>query len=296
MTSGPTSSVDLLAQIDRTIADAVASGALQPIRTERTEVVDAGLRFAVRWVSSLAHKDAARVDAVTRRNPDFNPFLPPDPALTVAELGDAHLAVLNKYPVIERHLLIVTRAFEAQTAPLTLADFTALARVMGPHGGLGFYNGGTDAGASQAHKHLQWIPHGKGLAAFTDHLADLDAGQAAELHVLEWQHLFLKLDTAIWASAASAGAALHAAFDAACRQLGLIANSDPMPPYNLLVTHEHMLVVPRSQEKWDDISVNALGYAGSLFVRRPEQIEHLRRIGPLTLLTRVARRRGTPAA
>lgn len=296
MTSGPNASVDLLNQIDRKIADALASGALQPIRTEQTEVIDAGLRFAVRWVSSLAHKDAARVDAVSRRNPDFNPFLPPDPALTVAELGNAHLAVLNKYPVIERHLLIVTRAFEAQTSPLTVADFTALAQVMAPNGGLGFYNGGADAGASQAHKHLQWIPHGKGLAAFTDHLADLDAGQAAALHVLEWQHLFLKLDETIWRSSAAAGAALHAAFDQACRQLGLIANSDPMPPYNLLVTREHMLVVPRSCEKWDDISVNALGYAGSLFVRRSEQIAHLRDVGPLTLLTRVARQRTAPAA
>lgn len=288
MTSGLHPTPDLLSQIDRTTANALESGALQPIRTEQTTVVDAELAFAVRWVSSLAHKDAARVAAVSRRDPDFNPFLPPDPALTVAELGDAHLAVLNKYPVIERHLLIVTRAFEAQTTPLTVADFTALASVMAPHGGLGFYNGGADAGASQPHKHLQWIPHGKGLAAFTDHLADLDAGQAAALHVLEWQHLFLKLDTAIWASAETAGRALHAVFERACRDLGLIANSNPMPPYNLLLTHEHMLVVPRSREKWSEISVNALGYAGSLFVRRPEQIEHLREVGPLTLLTQVA--------
>lgn len=288
MTSGPTPSPDLLRQIDSTIAQALEGGALQPIRTEQTVVMDAGLNFAVRWVSTLAHKDAARVDAVTRRNPDFNPFLPPDPALTVATIGAEHLAVLNKYPVIERHLLIVTRAFEAQTSPLSVTDFTALAHVMGPHGGLGFYNGGTDAGASQAHKHLQWIPHGKGLAAFTDHLADLDAGQMAALHVLEWQHLFLKLDPAIWASADEAGHALHACFGRACRELGLDAGSDPMPPYNLLVTHEHMLVVPRSREKWRDISVNALGYAGSLFVRRPEQIEELRALGPITLLTQVA--------
>ncbi|CAL94144.1 ATP adenylyltransferase family protein [Azoarcus olearius] len=288
MTSGAHPEPDLLTRIDLCIAAALESGALQPIRTEQTEVVERGLRFAVRWVSSLARKDAARVDEVTRRKPDFNPFLPPDPALTVGPVGEHHLAVLNKYPVIERHLLIVTRAFEAQTSPLTLDDFDALAAVMGPHGGLGFYNGGADAGASQPHKHLQWIPHGRGLAAFTDHLADMEAGEATALGALEWAHLFVKLDAGLW-QRPQPGATLREVFAQACRRLGLDPAANPMPPYNLLLTHDHLLLVPRRCEKWQDISVNALGYAGSLFVRRPEQIDELRAVGPLRLLAEVAR-------
>ena len=31
-------------------------------------------------------------------------------------------------------------------------------------GGLGFHNGGTAAGASQRHKHVQWIPRAEGNA------------------------------------------------------------------------------------------------------------------------------------
>lgn len=119
MTSMPAAEADLLRLIDQTTARALEAGTLQPIRTEQIALTDDGFSFSVRWVSSLALKDAARVDAVTRRTPDFNPFLPPEPSLTVAELGPAHVAVLNKYPVIERHLLIVTREFEPQTAPLT---------------------------------------------------------------------------------------------------------------------------------------------------------------------------------
>ncbi len=39
----------------------------------------------VRWVFSLAVKDAAKVAIPGGpRDPDFNPFLNPDPALTVA--------------------------------------------------------------------------------------------------------------------------------------------------------------------------------------------------------------------
>ena len=46
--------------------------------------------------------------------------------------------MLNKFPVIDRHLLVVTRQFEDQRAPLDEADFAALATIVGAHGGLGF--------------------------------------------------------------------------------------------------------------------------------------------------------------
>lgn len=282
---------DLLAQIDRTIADALEAGTLQPIRTEQTQVRDGGFDFSVRWVSSLAHKDAARVEAVTRRTPDFNPFLPPEPTLTVAALGAAHLAVLNKYPVIERHLLIVTRAFEAQTTPLNRADFHALARVMGAHGGLGFYNGGTIAGASQPHKHLQWVPADGSLLEFVAAQRPRTAPgatTAGDNRALPWHHAFVSLDEHAWLDPEHCAADLLAAFERACATLGLPSTADPMPPYNLLVTRQGLALIPRSCEKFDDISVNALGFAGSLFVRHPQQIERLREIGPLALLASVA--------
>lgn len=288
MTSPPTLQPDLLALIDQTTANALDAGTLQPIRTEQTRVSDGGFDFTVRWVSSLAQKDAARVEAVTRRTPDFNPFLPPEPLLTVTELGPEHLAVLNKYPVIGRHLLIVTRGFEAQTAPLNSADFTALAQVMRPLGGLGFYNGGTIAGASQPHKHLQWVPADSGLQCVMDGPLPA-AGEIAENTALPWRNASIRLEAACWDSpAAHCGAHLHAAFSRACSALGLSPAADPMPPYNLLVSREGLSIVPRSREKREDISVNALGFAGSLFVRRSAQIERLRAIGPLALLTSVA--------
>ncbi len=290
----PTDATDLLGQLDSRTASALDCGALLPIHTEQADITDGGIRFTVRWVSSLAHKDAARVAAVTRRDPEFNPFLPPDPALTVTALGPSHLAVLNKYPVIERHLLIVTRSFEAQTAPLTPTDFAALAQVMSRHGGLGFYNGGADAGASQAHRHLQWLPSPAGLAAFTSALSPIRAGDAVRAR-LPWAHSFVRLDEAAWADETAAAPALHTAFTTACALLGLPATADPMPPYNLLIDRTWLLLVPRSREKYNGISVNALGYAGSLFVGAPEQIDALCgqthnttcASNPLTILTEV---------
>lgn len=286
----------LLDQAALTIARALESGALQPIRTEQAAIADGGIEFSVRWVSSLALKDRARVDTVTRRQPGFNPFLPPEPALTVAALGDKHLVVLNKFPVIERHLLLVTRSFEAQTAPLTTADFRALAGVIGAHGGLGFYNGGSVAGASQPHKHLQWVPadcaaSGAGLAAVVRDLPSTAAGELIEHPALPWAHAFVRLDTTAWDDADAAGAMLQAAFRAACARVALPAAADPMPPYNLLVSRDWLLLVPRRCEKWQDVSVNSLGYAGSLFVRDREQIERLRAAGPLAVLAAVSQPR-----
>ena len=99
-----------------------------------------------------------------------------------AALGAAHVVVLNKFPVIDRHLLLVTRQFEDQHTPLSHADFDALAAVIAVHGGLGFYNGGRTAGASQAHKHLQWVPETAAtLEASQKTAGELAAAQKADL-------------------------------------------------------------------------------------------------------------------
>ena len=64
------------------------------------------------------------------RDPNFNPFLNPDPALTVGPIGEHHTIILNKFPLTARHLVLARRVFAEQLEPLNLADFTALALVM----------------------------------------------------------------------------------------------------------------------------------------------------------------------
>jgi len=280
---------DLLNRIDAAQKQAHETGTLQPILTEHLVVEAAGLPFLVSWVSSLREKDSARAHAAGLQRPHGSPFLPPEPELTVGEYRDTHLLVLNKYPVLARHLLIVTREFEAQTDPLTEEDFDALASVMQLYGGLGFYNGGSDAGASQRHKHLQWVPalsQTIGLSAFAPAVAHASITVNA---ALPWRHCFVSLNGEKQPQKAL-GARLHQAFRSACAELELDPDRQPMRPYNLLVNPQWLLVVPRSREHYQEISVNALGFAGSLFVRNPEQLETVRRLGPLKLLTHVGRR------
>ncbi|MEO8340725.1 MAG: hypothetical protein ABI604_13575 [Nitrospirota bacterium] len=59
-------------------------------------------------------------------------------------------------------------------------------------------------------------------------------------------------------------------------------------PYTLLVTRQWLLLVPRSEEYFVGISINALGVAGTLLVKDAAQFAILRKQSPMTALQRVA--------
>lgn len=284
-----------LERIDERIRHAQANGVLHVIETQQTYLAEQGIDFLIRWASSLAAKDRAMrrpedagVRAAAAQGAARSPFLPPESTLTLGPAGAEHWLVLNKFPVIQRHLLIVTRTFRDQRDALTSADFAALAGLLEQLGGVGFYNGGTAAGASQQHKHLQWIPESPQSACWQRLTGALDATLPALTTArhphFAWRHAFVRLDSATLAS----GALLHSAFARGCAACALQPQAAPMPPYNLLLNREWMLVLPRSREDFEGVSINALGFAGSLFVRQPEEIERIRAVGPLAVLAHVA--------
>jgi ATP adenylyltransferase len=59
-------------------------------------------------------------------------------------------------------------------------------------------------------------------------------------------------------------------------------------PYCLLLTRQWMLLVPRSREFFDSISINALGFAGALLVRDGEQMDLIKKVGPVNILKAVS--------
>jgi ATP adenylyltransferase len=305
----------LLPAIMRRTAHALECGALRPIETASIALDEGGVRFVVRQVSSLARKTRERgAHATNSSSQPVDPFLPYDPDLFVADITPTHVALLNKFNVIDHHLLIVTRAFEEQEALLNVDDFTAWLACLtqfeppgvGPRGSaapssgaLGFYNGGEAAGASQRHKHMQLVP--LPLAADTQgpslpieplvSTALAKGADVAALDGLPFAHAFAPL------APGPAPVAARAALDRYLRLmevLGLIDKSSPgaparqARPYNLLLTPRWMLLVPRRAECADGVSINALGFAGSLFVRDAGQMETVRRLGPMTLLERVS--------
>lgn len=217
----------------RAVAErALARGALEPIITETLEQYQHGFPFVLRWVSTLARKPRP---ASERASKVRNPFLPPEPELTVGALGTRHLVVLNKYPVFSDHVLIVTRDFEPQTAPLSGDDFRAWHALLA-EGGLGFYNGGEIAGASQPHRHLQWIPDGHlGEEQLGVFLPGGKTGWAA-LPWAAWREpLPLHAEDTDW------GAAAHRAYCTALAAMGWSPGASQLPPYDLLLARPPVL-------------------------------------------------------
>ncbi|CAE6740974.1 ATP adenylyltransferase family protein [Paraburkholderia haematera] len=278
---------------------ALRCGALRPIETTQALIEDHGIRFLVRQVSSLARKEATRQAPADRAGTRsaINPFLPYDPDLFVSDLSDTHVALLNKFNVIDHHLLIVTRSFKSQDALLDLADFAALIACMAEFDGLGFYNGGAEAGASQQHKHLQIVPLPLGESGPALPIESVLESACMESPIgrgpgLAFRHAFAPLELASAISTDAAHAALdcyHALLEAVgLRAIEVNGELHQSAPYNLLVSPRWMLLVPRSSERVEGISVNALAFAGSLFVRDAAQLQVIERLGPMTVLQRAA--------
>jgi ATP adenylyltransferase len=256
---------------------ALRCGALEPIATECEEVEEEGIRFVVRVLAHLERKVRA---GFAQARTGANPFLPYDEDLFVADVSGTHLCLLNKFNVLDHHLLLVTRAFDEQENLLTPGDFEALATCMAEFDALGFYNSDAIAGASQRHKHLQLVPVplGAGPERLPVDGALADGG-------LPFVHAAERVDP-------FDGAALQETYRRLLRACQLEGAVRASSSYNLLVTREWMVLIPRERHEVEGVPVNALGFAGALLVRNREQLAELRRRGPFDLLRRAGRPRG----
>jgi sulfate adenylyltransferase (ADP) / ATP adenylyltransferase len=284
--------------LERTADNALKTGALLPVSTDHTFIEDAGLRFFVRVLASLRKKDEARKQqkAAGASGKKVNPFLPPEKGLIVADITDTHQAILNKFNVVEHHLLIITRHFEDQDTLLTMKDLEALWLCMDEYSGLGFYNGGREAGASQQHKHLQIVPLPLAPVGPAIPIEPLLAGATQSgitaIPGLPFHHSFVRLDRNL---ANFPERIVKNTFDLYSDMLENTGLNRPdasrltqqSMPYCLLVTRDWMLLVPRSKEHFEDISFNSLAFAGSLFVQDKRQLARLKTFGPMNALRSV---------
>ncbi len=288
---------ELLRLIDEVSARALASGALLPISTAAEYVEDKGVRFVVRILSNLLRKDEDRLKMAQEKK--GNTFLPYEKDLFVTDLSPTHLALLNKFNVMEKHILIVTREFEEQEDLLTPADFEALWICMKEYDAIGFYNGGAAAGASQAHKHLQVVPlplADQGPAIPIQPLVDevTEVGRITRLRSFAFQHCLVRFELDSSGFPLSPVSQSFGLYTDMLSELGMSVPREGKAvkqsgPYCLVVTRHWMLLVPRSREFYHNISVNSLGFAGCLLVRKPEHLElFTKESGPLNLLMEVS--------
>ncbi|KAE8225724.1 hypothetical protein CF319_g1577 [Tilletia indica] len=179
---------DLQRRVSKQFDAAIASGDAFFYESSRTVVSDTStgtpIDFAITCVPALAQKakeqkekeDGGKSNGAPKevddeeRRPEQNVkdvFAPPYvPNLLVKELDD-FTVLLNKFAVLPRHFLLVTRDFVSQELPpsprmLALAYRIILSQPASPSSEtMAFYNCGTHSGASQPHQHVQFITVGK---------------------------------------------------------------------------------------------------------------------------------------
>ncbi|MGV0025577.1 ATP adenylyltransferase family protein [Phormidesmis priestleyi] len=265
---------------------AIACGALLSIPTDYEFIEQGNVRFLVRVLSNIVRKDAAKKQEKenAQTNAEVNPFLPYEEDLFVADLSETHLCLLNKFNVVDHHLLIITKKFEEQESLLNQQDFAATWKCLSEINGLIFYNAGKNAGASQRHKHLQLVPFPltpEGVSIpISPLLASIVTQAITTIPKLPFAHAFIKLP------AIQSDQTLLDCYYQLLEAVSL-RRDRPSGAYNLLATRDWMLMVPRSRESFQSISVNSLGFAGTLFVRDEQQMQVLRQHSPMEVLRQV---------
>ncbi|KAH7888699.1 ATP adenylyltransferase-domain-containing protein [Phlebopus sp. FC_14] len=301
----------------RCFETARSSGDLLFFPSEVHKHYDIGVEFELRLCVALQKKPVERTadgEIALSEKPieKKNPFAPPyqNPKLHVGDLsyrgedGSIDYAILlNKYSVVPHHFLLVTKEFRPQTFPLLPQDLAQTyqlllaARQLNKHY-IAFYNCGSNSGASQAHKHVQFIeveadgPPIEKLAR----KANLEpkvtfAGKPFALPSLPYANHVFRLPVL---SANTIPTELsQTLFPPFLALLDLVISTvryDPdyppgSPSYNVVLTLEHMYMIPRRYETYklegtqEFVSINSLGFAGMLLARTESELVGMRREG-----------------
>ncbi|EPQ57184.1 hypothetical protein GLOTRDRAFT_115218 [Gloeophyllum trabeum ATCC 11539] len=235
-----------------------------------------------------------------------DPFAPPYiPNLYIGELkseeeGNEYVVLLNKYCVIPLHFLLASKEYESQASPLLPPDLVQaylllLAAKKEGTPFFAFYNCGDRSGASQPHKHIQFLPLEDQNGPPTERLAKAAKLESPErpfsLSSLPYaNHIFRLPSMSTSTPIAQIEETLSHSFLSLVDLVISTVRHHPdypagTPSYNVLLTLEHMHLIPRAEENYtlketgDQLSINAVGFAGMPLVKSDEEMEAVKKEG-----------------
>ncbi|KAF9427367.1 bifunctional AP-4-A phosphorylase/ADP sulfurylase [Podila epigama] len=263
-------------------------------------------------------KDSARdrpSTPVVKAVEKTNPFLPHTPALYVGDASDEHKILLNKFSIVPKHFLVVTKEFQPQTGPLSPSDLMAvwncLKALKNGSDAVAIYNCGSRSGASQPHKHMQIIPLDapSPISVLVRHVSQRRPGKKenkpGDIFSVPYKcinHVILlpdpersgkdEEDFLIEAYISLVDAMMFSIREYAEqeelteeeRQLCSTAMSSFA--YNWILTKEFMMIVPRKQEGYGPFSINSLGFCGKVLAKSHEELEMVEKMGVMELVAK----------
>ncbi|YAI82129.1 MAG: ATP adenylyltransferase family protein [cyanobacterium endosymbiont of Rhopalodia sterrenbergii] len=277
---------------------AINCSALQSIVTNYEFIEDANIKFLVKILDNFPQKENSQKQEIQQHKKiekKVDPFLPYEKDLFVTNLSDTHLCLLNKYNVFDYHLLITTRVFEEQQSWLDLSDFAALCQCLSQIDGLGFYNSGTLAGASQQHKHLQLVPFPLSPEVEKIPIESLIKKinfqeKVGFISNFNFSHALTKINLNTGKNHFQNALIILENYHKLLMAINLPLHKEkPTVDYNLLITRKWMMIIERSQASYESIPVNSLGFAGTFLIKNEKQMEQLKELTPLRILHNVAK-------
>ncbi|KAK6383538.1 bifunctional AP-4-A phosphorylase/ADP sulfurylase [Exophiala oligosperma] len=269
---------------------------------------------SLRYCPALANKPKGN-EKTEHRGPRFDPFADPSSDLLVTSIPSrdpSHILVLNKFPVIHNHFIIATKDNKPQTGLLEPADLSMTyecLRAWQNHQDhsdsqrlFAFFNSGEHSGASQVHRHLQFlsmedmsgsdsqdwkllidrmiVPAHPQLPLFHDpscpflHFSTPIEGQPSAETLFSKYHLLLK-------AALSAGSQPHEQLN---EHINVERDGETTFSYNLAITTDRMAICPRSHEavavpglgQESSVALNGTILAGTLMVKHEQEWNTLR--------------------
>ncbi len=265
----------LMTALQRATSHGKTTGALTPLQTRREALTNQEIPFHLYILEETQRQltDEA-MGQLARQKKKKNPFLPYEKDLFVADLNPNYLLILNKFSIFDHHALLITREFQSQKEGLYEEEFHIMARLLKEKEGLFFYNADTTAGASQPHKHLQFIPTLTNrplsdIAPLNSLFQQFRTSSITQIPLFNflhfWQPLTLSFNPKI----------LFRRYRQQLQQwkqnIAPNDNSNIPLSHNILMTPHWFLLIPRRQEFFHSVSINALGFVGNFLVRDEQE-------------------------
>lgn len=224
----------------------------------------------------------------------FNPFENPEPELTIVEdFGDENQfrIVYNKFPVVPRHIMLLTKAFKSQTTPLSPDELTGTYAILKKLAEdkndkwFAFYNCGEESGASQPHKHIQFMTLPKGFSSYCEKIALKSEAfipdtkrEPLQDGNLPFAHYIARLPNNI-EELESDDLIMYFSSLLQRALTTLRDNEVPHISYNVIMTLEYMMIVPRSNGTFNGLGVNSCGMVGLFLFKSREILDMIKNAG-----------------
>lgn len=250
----------------------------------------AKIDFQLTLLESLEHRPE-------KGDKELNPFEKPEPELTVVSnygRQDELKLVYNKFPVVPYHFLMVTKEFISQNTPLSSSElmsmYTILKSLEHNHEDewFSFFNCGNESGASQPHKHVQFmtlpknfVPYPQRLAMNSEPFIPTAKSEPLQNPNLPFAHFVARLPESDFDEDD-----LSMYFAALLQRTMTVLrdNGANHISYNFIMTTNYMLMVPRSHSHYKNLGINSCGVLGLILCKNKDLFSMVKQDGAINVL------------